>query len=463
MSAEAYDVVVVGAGVIGCAIARELSRYELSAVLLEANTDLGDGASKGNTALMCSGYDTPEGTLERRLVTRGYQRYLSEAPDLGLPIRKIGAATFAWTDEEAVVLAEEQRAAQLGGFTSVRLLDEAEFKRRWPGVAPGAIAALWAPDEAIVDPFSTPVAYALDALANGVAYRPSAPVTGARRDGMSWVLEAGAVPIRGRVVVNAAGLCADRVDAMAGFADFRIRPRRGEYILYDKSARSLIDVIAKPAPNPNSRGILVTPTIFGNVLVGPTAEPVADSDDRRVTEVGLRQLNAAMTRLLPALRDHAVTTCFAGMRPATDDPRYQIIPRPESSWFTVAGIRSTGLSAALGVAEHVLGQIVPAVLPASRKNQHRKAAMPSLSEFEPRPWADGELIGEDRRFAEIVCHCERVSLGEIVAALQSPLRPRSVKALKRRTRAMFGRCQGFYCGARVLQLFEASADAGQPG
>lgn len=459
MSMETYDAVVIGAGVVGCAIARELSRYELSGLLLEANPDLCDGASKGNTALMCSGYDTPAGSLERQLVQRGYERYLAEAPALGLPIRITGAATFAWTDEDLGVLHEELANARAGGFDRIQLLDQVELRQRWPHVAPGAAAALWAPDEAIVDPFSTPLAYALDALANGIAYRPSTPLTAARRDGAFWELEAGGTRLRSRVVINAAGLRGDQVDALAGYRDFRIRPRRGEYILFDKSASSLLDVIAKPAPNPTSRGILATPTIFGNVLVGPTAEPVEDPDDRRVTQSGVQTLQAAADRLLPNLRHHAVTTCFAGMRPASDRPEYRMFNRIEEGWITVGGIRSTGLSAGLGIAEYVVNQIVPGIIASPAKTQCRSIKVPSLSAFDERPWADAGLISSDHRYAEIICHCERVTLGEIEEVLQSNLPPRTIKALRRRTRAMFGRCQGFYCGARVLQLFHASGDA----
>jgi glycerol-3-phosphate dehydrogenase len=313
-----------------------------------------------------------------------------------------------------------------------------------------------------VDPFSTPLAYALDAAANGIAYRPSAPVTAARRDLGFWELEAGGTKLRSRVVINAAGLQGDRVDALAGYRDFRIQPRRGEYILFDKSASSLLDVIAKPAPNPTSRGILATPTIFGNVLVGPTAEPVEDPDDRRVTESGLQKLQAAVNRLLPNLRHHAVTTCFAGMRPASDRPEYRMFNRIGEGWITVGGIRSTGLSAGLGIAEYVVNQIVPAIIASPAKTQRRSIKVPSLSAFDERPWADHALVSSDHRYGEIICHCEGVTLGEIEEVLGSALPPRSVKALRRRTRAMFGRCQGFYCGARVLQLFQGPGHGAAP-
>jgi glycerol-3-phosphate dehydrogenase len=463
MSAD-FDVAIIGAGVIGCALARELSRHELRTVLLEANSDLGAESSKGNSALMCSGYDTPRGSLERRLVRRGYARYLAEAPALGLPILRLGALTVAWTEEEALALQDECAAAHVDGFASLRILDREGVYERCPHLAPGVVGGLWAPDEAIVDPFSTPVAYAVDAVENGVVYRPSSPVTAAERCSGAWKLSVADSAVTARVVVNCGGIRADAVEALGGFDGLRIRPRRGQYILFDKTARPLLDVIAMPAPKPRSRGILITPTVFGNVLVGPTAEDVDDRDDRRVTADGLQQLMSAARRMLPGLQDHAVITCFAGMRPATDQPDYRIISRPEHGWLTVAGIRSTGLSAALGIAEHVVALLIPDVLPAPCKNCVRAVRVPSLCEGEPRPWMDAERIRADPDYGEMLCHCERITVGEVRDALRSTIPPRSLNALRRRTRAMFGRCQGFACGARLLAMFEAAeGPAGDDG
>jgi glycerol-3-phosphate dehydrogenase len=457
MTTETFDVAIIGAGVIGCAVARELSHYELATVMLEANSDLGAESSKGNSALMCSGYDTPRGSLERRLVRRGYARYLAEAPALGLPILRIGALTVAWTDDEAAVLQRECQAAQADGFESIRMLDRDGVYERCPHLGVGAVCGLWAPDEAIVDPFSTPLAYAMEAVENGVRYRPSSPVTAAERHAGGWRLTVPGGDIFARFVINCGGIRADAVEALGGFNDLRMRPRRGQYLLLDKTSRSLLDVIVMPTPMPLSRGILITPTVFGNVLVGPTAEMVDDRDDRRVTAAGLEQLRSAAERTLPGLLDHAVVTCFAGMRPATDRPEYRIVERLDSGWLTVAGIRSTGLSAALGVAEHVAGLLIPGPLPAARKNHVRPVQVPSLCDSDLRPWMNADLIRSDAAYGEILCHCERISVGEVRDALQSAIPPRSLSALRRRTRAMFGRCQGFACGARLLGMLQNGA------
>jgi len=455
---DRYDIAIIGGGVVGTAIARELSRFQLKVVLLEARPELGDESSKGNSALMCSGVDVPVDTLERQLVRRGYARYFAEAPGMGLPIRKVGAITLAWSDEQERILDQELAAARQDGFV-VDLLDGAEVYRRWPHFGPGIRCGLWAPDEAIVDPFSTPYAYALDALENGVDIRRDWPVLRAEQDAGGWRLQGAERSLAAGCVVNAGGIRADAVDALAGYSDFEIRPRRGQYMILDKSARAIHDVIAMPTPTPTTRGILVAPTIFGNVLVGPTAEDVADRDDRRVTEEGLAQLWQAIATMAPALADQPVNTIFAGMRPATQFRDYQIISRLGEGWLTVAGIRSTGLSASLGIAEYVVALLIPGMFDVGRKSTLHRVTVPDLSETSPRPWQDASRIATDPCYAEMICHCERISMGEVRDALTSALAPQTLNGLKRRTRAMFGRCQGFYCGARVQALLDAKVAA----
>jgi glycerol-3-phosphate dehydrogenase len=440
---------------VGTAIARDLSRYELKVALLEANSDFGDESSKGNSALMTEGHDTPAGTLERQLVVRGYKRYMAEAPALGLPIRKTGALMLAWTPEQRTTVERLTEEAHADGFADLILIDGAEVLRRWPQFRKGVLCATWMPDEVIADPFSTPYAYVLDAVTNGVTFLRPWRVVRAMREVFGWHLEnERRESVSARLVINAAGLRADLVEGLAGYADFRIKPRRGQYIVFDKQARAIHDVIAYPTPTPASRGILVAPTIFGNVLVGPTAEDVEDRDDRSVTEAGIAALKRSVDEMVPALHDMPVNTTYAGMRPATDRSEYQIIPRFEENWLTVAGIRSTGFSGALGIAEYVISLVFPTAFDLKPKKTVGGVRVPDLSETSLRPWADAARINADPAYAEIICHCERISVGEVRDALASPIPPATIKALKRRTRVMFGRCQGFYCGARLQGMFD---------
>lgn len=449
-----YQIAIIGAGVVGAAIAREFSRYQLDIVLIEAHPDPGEESSKGNSALMCSGVDVPAGTLERKLVERGYARYLAEAPALGLPIHKVGAVLLAWTPEESAILERELELERERGF-NIALLPPGEVYRRWPNFGPGIACGLHLPDESIVDPFSTVYAYCRDAVENGVTFRRGWRVEGLERSTAGWTLRSGQDRITASFVVNAGGLRADLVEELAGYREFTIRPRRGQYLVLDKSARDIHQIIAMPTPLPGSRGILIAPTIFGNVLVGPTAENVEDRDDRRVTAEGLAQLRQAMRKMVPKLEEHPVNTIFAGMRPATEFSEYQIIPRYADGWLTVAGIRSTGLSASLGIAEHVTALVIPRVFDAARKSAVTAVRVPDLAETSTRPWQDAARIAADPSYAEMLCHCERISVGEVRDALAGPLAPSSLSGLKRRTRAMFGRCQGFYCGARIQAMLEA--------
>jgi glycerol-3-phosphate dehydrogenase len=454
-----HQIAIIGAGVVGAAIARDLSRYRLDTVLIEAHPDPGEESSKGNSALMCSGVDAPAGTLERKLVERGYARYLAEAPALGLPIRKVGAVLLAWTPEETAILEAELVLGRQHGFTNIALLSAEEVYRRWPNFGPGVACGLHLPDEAIVDPFSTVYAYCRDAVENGVTFRRGWRVDRIERGAAGWTLCSGAEQITTSFVINAGGIRADLVERLAGYRDFTIRPRRGQYLILDKSARTIHDVIAMPTPLPGYRGILIAPTIFGNVLVGPTAEYVEDRDDRGVTADGIAQLRQAMAKMVPKLAEQPVNTIFAGMRPATEFSEYQIIPRYADGWLAVAGIRSTGLSASLGIAEHVCSLVMPRVFDANRKDIVSAVRVPDLSETAARPWQDAARIATDCAYAEILCHCERISVGEVRDALAAPLAPRTLSGLKRRTRAMFGRCQGFYCGARVQAMLEADERA----
>lgn len=452
-----FDIVVVGAGVVGAAVARDLSRYDLKVALLEANPDLGNESSKGNSALMTEGHDTPADTLERKLVVRGYQRYMAEAPALGLPMRKTGAIMLAWSQEQRATVERLVHEANEEGFHNVHLIEGEEVLRRWPQFRQGVLCAQWMPDEVIADPFSTPYAYVLDAVTNGVEYLRPWRVASCERKANGWLLgNDRGDRIAAGLVINAGGLRADIVEELAGYSDFKMKPRRGQYMLLDKPARALHDVIAYPTPTPTSRGILISPTIFGNVLVGPTAEEVDDRDDRSVTEEGLAALRAAIDTMVPSLRDMPVNTVYSGMRPATNHSDYQIIPRLNERWLTVAGIRSTGFSSALGVAEYVMSLVFPAVFDCQPVKPVRGVTVPDLSETSLRPWADPKQIALDPAYAEMICHCERISVGEVRDALASKIPPATIKALKRRTRAMFGRCQGFYCGARIQAMFDQS-------
>jgi glycerol-3-phosphate dehydrogenase len=448
------DVVIVGAGVVGTAIARTLARYRLDCVLADAAPDVGTGTSKANTAILHTGFDAKPGSLESRLLSRGSALLREYAAATGIPVEYTGALLVAWTPEQEASLPALAENSRRNGYLPVRRIGAEELYAREPALGPGALGALEIPDEAIVCPWTAPLAFATEAVGAGVRLLLSTSVTGVTAVGGCHELATTRGVLRGRWVVNAAGLGSDVIDRMFGGDGFTIRPRRGELIVFDKLARTLLRSILLPVPTARSKGVLVAPTVYGNVLLGPTAEDVPDRSDTSTTAAGLDSLLAAGRRILPGLAGEEVTATYAGLRAATEHPDYQIRVDAARRYACVAGIRSTGLSASLGIAEYVAGLLGEAGLPlrpsASGVCLPR---MPYIGEAGLRPYQDEERIAGDPAYGQIVCHCERVSLGEVRDALASPVPPADLGGLRRRTRAMNGRCQGFFCAATVSRLF----------
>jgi glycerol-3-phosphate dehydrogenase len=448
------DVAIIGAGVVGSAIARELSRYRLEVVLVEAGTDVGAGTSKANTAILHTGFDAQPGTLEASLVRRGWQLMHELGPGLGIPIERTGAVLVAWTAAELAELGPIEEKARANGYDAARRLGVEDLYRLEPHLGPGAVGGLEVPDEHIVCTFTAPLAFATQAIENGTTLLLDSPVSGiARGDNGEHVLE---LPdgrrLGARWVVNAAGLYSDVIDGLLGHHRFTVTPRRGELIVFDKLARQLVQHVLLPIPTKLGKGVLVAPTIYGNVMLGPTAEAIADKAGTESTEAGLDGLVAKGRRILPALIEEEVTAIYAGLRAATEHADYQIFPDADQRYVCVGGIRSTGLSASLAIGEHVAGLLRDAGVALVAKDEFRPVRMPNIGEARPRPYQDAELIAADPEYGRIVCHCERVTLGEIRDATHATIPARTVDGLGRRTRARLGRCQGFYCAAEVESL-----------
>jgi glycerol-3-phosphate dehydrogenase len=449
------DVLIVGAGVVGAAIARELSAYELEVTLLEAGPDVGAGTSKANTALLHTGFDAKPGTLEARLVARGYELLSEYARSAGIPVERVGALLVAWDETQLAEFAGIVERSHANGYSAIRELDRDELYRREPKLGPGAVGALEVPDEALICPFTTPLAFATEAVVAGCELRRDATVTGVERlPGGGFRVQAGGGSLTTRHFVNAAGLRSDEIDRLLGYERFTVTPRRGELIVFDKLTRPLVRHIVLAVPTQVSKGVLVSPTVFGNVMVGPTAEDVPSKADTSSTAAGLDYLVAETERILPALLDFDVTAIYVGLRAATEHADFQIAF--EDGYACVGGIRSTGLSASMAIAEHVREGLE---LDAARRAPRPTPRMPNIGEAFPRPYRQAELIASDPDYGRVVCFCERVTRGEIRDALASPVAPVDLDGLRRRTRAHMGRCQGFFCGARLAGML-AEADRG---
>jgi len=457
--ARPADVAIIGAGVVGTAIARALACQDVSCVLIDAANDVGTGTSKANTAILHTGFDAVPGSLESRLLRRGSALLADYARRAGIPVERTGALLVAWTPEQQAELPTIADKARRNGVTDVHPIGAGELYRREPHLGPGALGALVIPGESIICPWTTPLAYATQALAAGARLRLRSRVTGIRVGRAEHQVVTGTGVVRCRWVVNAAGLHSDTIDAMMGGGRFTIRPRRGELIVFDKLARALLSSILLPVPTARTKGVLVAPTVYGNVLLGPTAEDLPDREDVATTAAGLTGLMAAGRRILPRLAGEEVTATYAGLRAATADRDYQIDVDPARRYACVAGIRSTGLSASLGIAEHVTGLLADAGLHLAGRPEPDPPVMPYIGQAGPRPYQDAARIAADPEYGRIVCHCERVTRGEIRDALAGPLPPADTDGLRRRTRVLNGRCQGFYCAATVSALFARGAPA----
>jgi len=445
-----YDVAIVGAGDVGCAIARELARFDLRIALIEAGPDVGAGTSKANTAILHTGFDAKPGTLEARLVARGHDLLIAYAEEVGIPLERTGALLVAWSEEELERFDSISQNAERCGYEGITQVAPDEVYRREPHLGAGALGALEVPDEHIVCPFTPPLAYATQAVLAGVDLRRSEAVTSLERGEAAWRVQTSRGGLAAAWVVNAAGLRSDEVHRMSGHDGFTVTPRRGELIVYDKLARPLVGHIILPVPTATTKGVLVAPTVFGNVMLGPTAVDIDRKDDTSSTAEGIEYLQSLAPRLVPDLTRQEVTAVYVGLRAATEHGDYVIGVDGGDRYAWAGGIRSTGLTASMAIAEYVRDELDRAGLDL-REGAARlpPLRMPNIGEAAPRPYEESEAIATDPDYGRIVCFCERVTRGEIRDAALSTIPPADLDGLRRRTRALMGRCQGFFCAAHL--------------
>jgi len=450
-----YDVAVIGAGIVGSAIARELAGSHLSVALVEARSDVGDGTSKANTALLHTGFDATPGTLESRLVARGYHLLGEYAEATGIPVERTGALLVAWTAEELAALPALRAKAEANGYDDCSDVDAEGVYALVPALGPGALGGLRVPGESIICTWTTNLALATDAKRRGADVLTGHRVGSVSSGTETTVMHTSGGDVEATWVVNAAGLGADHLDTWWGHRRFTVTPRRGELFVFDKLARDLVPLIVLPVPSSRGKGVLVSPTIYGNVMLGPTAQDLTDRADTGTSEAGFEFLWDKGRALLPRLLEEEVTASYAGLRAAIDRPDYLIDVDADRRYVLVGGIRSTGLTSGMAVAEHVVGLLTDAGLNcAPRPDLPPPPRMPNLGEAGLRPYQDGPRIAADPAYGTVVCFCERVTAGEIRDALASDLPPADLDGLRRRTRALNGRCQGFYCGASVAACLE---------
>lgn len=441
-----FDIAVIGGGVVGCAVARKFTLEGARTILIEKGTDILSGASKANSALLHTGFDAPTGALELACMKRGYSEYLEIRTKLNLPLLSTGAMVVAWSQEEEAKLEEILKHSHINGILDTRILSRDEVLSREPQLSAKVRAAVLVPGEHVIDPWSAPLAYLRQAVENGSELLLGAEVIGGQIHDGIWQLNTTRGQVYAQTIINCAGLYGDVLEArLLGKNTFIIKPRKGQFVVFDKAARKYLSSIILPVPTERTKGIVLSPTIFGNLLVGPTAEEQESRDDASVDVDTLRQLVDRAAQMMPVLRHMPVTALYAGLRPAAEEKEYRVWSDPNRKWITLGAIRSTGLTSSLGLAEHALELYKAFGEPTKPIKNPIWPKVPNLAEHHLRDW-------QREGHGEIICHCELVTKREIEAALSGSVPAGDIGGLKRRTRAGMGRCQGFYCQSRIAQL-----------
>jgi glycerol-3-phosphate dehydrogenase len=456
------DVVVVGGGVIGTAIARELSRYKLNIILVEKEEDVAMGTSKGNSGIIHAGYNEKTNTLKGRLNIRSNPQFDKLCKDLKVPFKRIGSLVIGFTLEDFNRLKELKERGEKNSVKNLEIISADKLFELEPNLNPKAKYALYAPSAGIISPYELTIALADNAVINGVEILLETKVIDIKYTNnqvISVVTNKGIIETR--IVINAAGLYADEIAEKIG-DNFKIKPRKGEYQLFDKQWGNLVNHILFPIPTKLSKGILVAPTVHGNLLIGPNSYLVKEKDNLATTEGGINEVYEGAKKLIPHLPHQDLVTSFAGLRAnieGRDDFIIEVSKRVRG-FINVAGIESPGLSSAPAIAEmviNILQDVTDEISPKSKLNYkddfiETLPEKPRFSDYLDKIKKWQEIVKKDSNYGEVICRCERVTKGEIIRAIHRPLPARSLDAIKRRTRAGMGRCQGGFCGPKVLGI-----------
>ena len=447
-----YDVVIIGAGVTGCAAARYLSRYDVNACVLERGDDVCVGTSKANSAIVHAGYDAEYGSLMAKYNVEGSRMMEPLSKELDFAYDRCGSLVVCLAEEDLPRLWSLYENGVKNGVEGLRVIGRAELRDMEPNISENAVAALWAPTGAIVCPFGLTIALAENAAVNGVEFRLNTEVTNIREEGGKYVIETNQGTVDARTVINAAGVYADKIHNMVSADQMTITPRKGEYLLLDHTTEGYVTHTIFQLPGVLGKGVLVSPTVHGNTLVGPTALDIEDKEAVNTTAAGLQDVIEKSGLALDNIPLRQVITSFAGLR--AHEARHEFIlgeVDDAPGFFDCAGIESPGLSSAPAIGLHI-SDLVAEKLGLSLKKDFVAERKGILDAKKLSVEERNELIKKEPAYGQIICRCESVSEGEILDAIHRPLGARNLDAVKRRVRAGMGRCQAGFCSPRVIEI-----------
>jgi glycerol-3-phosphate dehydrogenase len=456
-----YDVVIIGAGVSGAAAARELSKRRLSICVVEREEDVCCGTTKANSAIVHAGFDAQTGTLMAKLNVRGAALMGPLCEDLGVDLKNIGSLVVCTDEEGLPALQALLDRGIANGVERLEIVTGDRLRELEPNLSDDVIAALWAPTASIVNPFQLNWALAENAYQNGVEFRFNTEVTGLERVDGAWKVSTTAGDLSARCVVNAAGVYADVFHNMACEDKFEIVPRRGQYFVLDTTAGRHVRHTVFQQPTKLGKGVLVSPTTAGNLLVGPTAEDIGDKEGTDTTAEGLAELLAKSPLSVKNIPFRETITSFSGLRAHRAEHDFLIAEAPDAPGFVdCAAIESPGLSASPAIGEMVAG-IVDGILGAEMRDDFiaKREGIPNVEWATQEEWA--ALIEQDPSYGRVICRCRKVTEAQIVAAIHHPLGARSLDGIKRRTEACMGRCQAGFCTPKIMEILDRElADLG---
>jgi len=450
-----FDVAIVGAGVVGCAIARELTRYRLTVALCEREVEVGLGTSKANSGIIHGGHRAPHGTLKAATEWRGNQLWSDMARDLPFGFARIGDLTVAFDDDDVAYLQRLLEQGRRRGVTGLEMWDAERLRREEPNLSQDIVAALHAPSSGVVNPYEACFALAESAVRNGLELRTETTVTGIERGADGFAIATDRGTLHARFVVNAAGVFGDELARMVGAEEAGLRFRKGEEYLLDKRLVGFVTRVTFPCPSPTSKGILVTPTYDGTLMVGPTAT-WSEADDITTTAAGAEEVFDGARRLVPGISERDCIAEFAGVRAVAADEDFTIGHTSVPGFLNVIGIQSPGLTAAPAIALDVIDLLAEAGLALEVRDDFVPTIDAPLRFAELDPDEQARAVRGDPRFGRIACRCELVTEGEVLDAIARGAR--TMDGVKFRTRAGMGRCQGGFCAWRCLRLLANSQD-----
>lgn len=447
-----YDVIVIGAGVIGGMIARKLAAYDLNVCIVEKQNDVAMGATKANSAIVHAGFDAKVGSLKALLNVRGSEMMPQVTKELGVKYINNGSLVIGFNDTDRATIEELLERGKTNNVKDLRILEQDELKKLEPSISDNVTCALYAPTGAITCPYELTIAAIGNAMDNGVALKLNFEVAEIKEaDGLYELVSADGQSVKAKYVINSAGMYSDKIAQMVGDDSFDVHPRRGEYILLDRECGDLVSHTIFRTPTKMGKGILISPTVDGNLLLGPTSVDMEDKEDKSTTAGGFDDIIRQAKENVDGIPFGKTITSFCGLRAVGSTGDF-IIKSDKPGFITLAGMESPGLSAAPAVAEYVADMLKEQGLELVEKADYNPIRKPQHAFHEASIEEKNEIIRQDSSYGKIVCRCETITEGEILAAIRTNPGARDLDGVKRRTRAQMGRCQGGFCGPQIVEL-----------